>query len=291
MIKHSPASRAYVSQRLRLSYVDWGNESAPPLLLVHGGRDHSRNWDWVADDLRGDYHVFAPDLRGHGDSQWMVGGSYTLIDYAFDVRQLLRQMRTPPVKIIGHSLGGAISLLFAGLYPELVDKVVSIEGMGRLLASPVHRTGEEVASHLRAWISGVHGLSARLPRRYPSLGHALQRMQEVNGHLSEDQARHLTVHGVNQNEDGSYSWKFDNYVRSFAPVGLSGTELASLHGRITCPVLLVNGTESWVPNPEEDGRIRAFRNAEAVSIEGAGHWVHHDRLDEFLTTVRRFLAP
>ncbi|MCE2437717.1 MAG: alpha/beta fold hydrolase, partial [Pseudomonadales bacterium] len=79
MIKHSPASRAYVSQRLRLSYVDWGNESAPPLLLVHGGRDHSRNWDWVADDLRGDYHVFAPDLRGHGDSQWMVGGSYTLI--------------------------------------------------------------------------------------------------------------------------------------------------------------------------------------------------------------------
>ena len=58
-----PTSHSYYSQRLRLHYVDWGNESAPPLLLVHGGRDHCRNWDWVARALRDDYHVIAPDLR------------------------------------------------------------------------------------------------------------------------------------------------------------------------------------------------------------------------------------
>src|SRR5262245_36986042 len=68
-----PTSHWYVSQRLRLHYVDWGNESAPPLLLVHGGRDHCRNWDWVARELREEYHILAPDLRGHGDSQWLVG--------------------------------------------------------------------------------------------------------------------------------------------------------------------------------------------------------------------------
>ncbi|MGA3002432.1 MAG: alpha/beta fold hydrolase, partial [Acetobacteraceae bacterium] len=65
-----PTSRIYFSQRLRLHYVDWGNPDAPPLLLVHGGRDHCRNWDWVATALQDEYHVIAPDLRGHGDSQW-----------------------------------------------------------------------------------------------------------------------------------------------------------------------------------------------------------------------------
>src|SRR5262245_60405649 len=63
-----PASQHYISHRLRLHYVDWGNEDAPPLLLVHGGRDHCRNWDWVAERLRKDWHILAPDLRGHGDS-------------------------------------------------------------------------------------------------------------------------------------------------------------------------------------------------------------------------------
>ncbi len=65
-----PSSSFYISQRLKLHYVDWGNEGAPPLLLIHGGRDHARSWDWVARDLRRDYHVIAPDLRGHGDSAW-----------------------------------------------------------------------------------------------------------------------------------------------------------------------------------------------------------------------------
>ena len=64
-----PNSHTYFSQRLRLHYVDWGNEQAPPLLLVHGGRDHCRNWDWVAEALRDDYHIIAPDLRGYGDTE------------------------------------------------------------------------------------------------------------------------------------------------------------------------------------------------------------------------------
>ncbi len=65
-----PTSRIYFSQRLRLHYVDWGNPDAPPLVLLHGGRDHCRNWDWVAEELRKDWHIIAPDLRGHGDSDW-----------------------------------------------------------------------------------------------------------------------------------------------------------------------------------------------------------------------------
>ena len=80
-----PTSHTYFSQRLRLHYVDWGNEGAPPLLLVHGTRDHCRNWDWVARALRDRYHVIAPDLRGHGDSEWVHGSTYTFADYIYDI--------------------------------------------------------------------------------------------------------------------------------------------------------------------------------------------------------------
>ena len=91
MLKGGPTSHIYFSQRLRLHYVDWGNDDAPPMLMVHGGRDHCRNWDWLAQELKSDYHIIAPDLRGHGDSQWLVGGAYSTIDYVYDIAQLVRQ--------------------------------------------------------------------------------------------------------------------------------------------------------------------------------------------------------
>src|ERR671923_2383188 len=96
-----PTSRVYFSQRLRLHYVDWGNPSAPPLLLVHGGRDHCRNWDWVAEELRDDYHIVAPDLRGHGDSEWAQGSEYAMVEYVVDIAQLLSQLDCFPVTLIG----------------------------------------------------------------------------------------------------------------------------------------------------------------------------------------------
>lgn len=289
MIKNSPTSRVYFSQRLRLHYVDWGNEKAPPLLLVHGGRDHCRNWDWVAEALKSRYHIMAPDLRGHGDSQWMIGGGYSQMDYVYDIAQLLRQNQVFPVTVIGHSLGGAISLLYAALYPETVVKLVSIEGMNAPITNRDRPDGDELANRLRTWVSQVHGLSSRTSRRYPSLEGAYQRMQEVNPHLSEEQARHLTIHGSNQNEDGSYTWKFDNYVRMFAPIGLKDDEIAALYRRISCPTLLVYGTNSWAASSLLDGRANAIHDVRIEGVQDAGHWVHHDKLEQFLGIVHRFL--
>jgi pimeloyl-ACP methyl ester carboxylesterase len=289
MPKGGPTSHIYFSQRLRLHYVDWGNQDAPTLLMVHGGRDHCRNWDWVADELRHDYHIIAPDLRGHGDSQWMLGGSYTIIDYVYDIAQLLHQTSAVPATVIGHSLGGSISLLYSGIYPENVTKLISIEGMGPP-PGMLEKYGETAPhARLEAWVGNLRQLSSRMPKRYASLEEAFQRMQTENPHLSEDQARHLTVHGSNQNEDGSYSWKFDNYVRAFAPIGLSPEETWKIYARIKSPTLLIHGAESWASNPQDDGRAKAFDNSLVAGIEGAGHWVHHDQLEQFLEVVKEFL--
>ena len=114
-------------------------------------------------------------------------------------------------------------------------------------------------------------------------------MQEENKHLSPAQARHLTVHGANQNEDGTYTWKFDPQVRSDFPFDMRQDELEVLWSRITCPTLLMYGRESWASNPETDGRIRHFRSAEVQVFERAGHWVHHDRTEAFVAALKVFL--
>ena len=285
-----PTSRIYFSQRLRLHYVDWGNAEAPPLVLVHGGRDHCRNWDWVAGELRRDWHVIAPDLRGHGDSEWSKDGTYMLAGHVYDLAQLIHQQKLAPVTLVGHSLGGNIALRYAGLYPENVTELIAIEGLGPSPKMLAERFATGFADRMRAWIDEQRGLSGRMPRRYAGIEDAWRRMQEENKHLSPEQARHLTQHGVNQNEDGTYSWKFDNYVRSWPPYDMTTPDVEGLWARITCPTLLVYGGESWASNPTEDGRAKHFKNAEIVTFEGAGHWVHHDKLAEFLALTRRFLA-
>ncbi len=116
-------------------------------------------------------------------------------------------------------------------------------------------------------------------------------MQEENPHLSEEQARHLTIHGANQNEDGTYSWKFDNYVRVFSPIGVPYDRNWAMFGRITCPTLLIRGMESWATDPVEDGQVDRFNcHVETEAFANAGHWVHHDQLDRFVDRVKRFLA-
>jgi pimeloyl-ACP methyl ester carboxylesterase len=228
-------------------------------------------------------------ICGHGDSQWSLDGNYSIAGYVYDLAQLIHQQELAPVSILAHSLGGMIALRYAGIYPEAVRRLVAIEGLGASPRRRAERATQPIALRMQAWIDEQRALSGRLPRRYSTIEDAFRRMQEANRHLSAEQARHLTQHGVNQNEDGTYSWKFDNYVRAEPPYDMTAAEVGELWGAIACPTLLVYGRESWASNPAEDGRIRHFRNARVVTFEGAGHWVHHDRLDAFLELVRQFL--
>jgi pimeloyl-ACP methyl ester carboxylesterase len=282
-----PSSHTFVSQRLRLHYVDWGNREAPSLLLLHGGRDHSRSWDWVAQELRRDWHVIAPDMRGHGDSAWSQDGSYTTAAYIYDLAQLIHQQQLEPVTIIAHSLGGVVTLRYSGLYPEKVRKLVVIEGLGFPPRVTARRRAMTVQELWHGWIDERRRLSARLPRRYASIEDALQRMRTENAHLSAEQARHLTLHGVSRNEDGTYSWKFDNYVRSGPPVDISEEDLHALWGLIACPVMFCWGKDSWAHDPtEEAGK---FRDARVEAFSDAGHWPHHDQFDAFMRAIHGFL--
>ena len=282
-----PVSHFYYSDRLKLQFWDWGQEGLPPLVLVHGGLDHARNWDWVARALREQFHVYAVDLRGHGNSAWAPGAMYSLAEYVLDLTTLVDVLGGGPVSLIGHSLGGILTLLYAGLYPDRVSRVVAIEGLGFPAG---HRIHKPAADRMRAWIDSVRKLNDREANSYATLEAAAARMKEANPHLSDQVARHLTMHGTNWNADGSLSWKFDNYVRCLPPYGHNIEDLRAVYAEICCRVLLVWGRESWLPDPDTEDRAAAIRNREVLKVDGAGHWVHHDRLDVFLETAKRFLS-
>jgi pimeloyl-ACP methyl ester carboxylesterase len=282
-----PVSHFFYSHRLKLQFWDFGGDGKPSVILVHGGLDHARNWDWVAAGLCHDYHVYALDLRGHGNSAQAQGAMYSLAEYVLDLSALLDIIDDFPVYLIGHSLGGFIVTHYAGVYPDRVKKLVNIEGFG---FPKGHRVHAAYSDRLRRWLEGMRDIEKREPRPYPSLESAIARMKEANPHLSDEQARHLTLHGTNWNSDGSLVWKFDNYARLFPPYGHNLDDIREVAGRITCPVLLFWGEESFMQNPEEDGRIKWIPNARLVRVPGAGHWLHHDQLGLFLAETRKFLA-
>ena len=285
--KASPTSHSYDSQRLRIHYLDWGNPDAPPLLLVHGNRDHCHNWDWVAQELRDDYHIIAPDFRGHGDSEWVKGSSYSHSEYIYDLAQLIHRQNLAPLHIIAHSLGGSVALRYAGIYPENIKKMIVIEGSG---GPPSMYQEQPVHTRMREWIESTRKMSGRLPKRYETVDDAFNRMHEANSHLRADQAKHLTVHGSNQNEDGSYSWKFDNYTHVMAPYDMTMKQTRELWQRIEAPVLLISGSESWFAQRKSEDVTKLFQNARHEMVQDAGHWVQHDQLDKFLRITREFFA-
>jgi pimeloyl-ACP methyl ester carboxylesterase len=281
-----PVSHYYYSDRLKLQFWDWGQDRLPPLLLVHGGLDHARNWDWVARSLREHFHVYAMDLRGHGNSAWAPGALYSVAEHVFDVSTLVDTLGAAPISLIGHSLGGILTLLYSGLYPDRVRKVIAIEGLGLPAAHRIHKPAPD---RMRAWMESVRQTDKLEPRSYPNLEAAVERMKEANPHLSEEVAQHLTLHGTNWNADGSLSWKFDNYVRCLPPYGHDMNEQRAIYSEITCPALLVWGRESWLPDPDTDERALVIPNRRVLKVADAGHWVHHDRLELFLEESKRFL--
>ena len=281
----APTSCFYHSQGLRLHYADWGNGAAPPLILVHGGRDHCRSWDTLARALQPHFHVVAPDLRGHGNSDWAKGSSYSISDYVYDLTRLMHSADLRKPNIVGHSMGGMISLMVAGAFPDDVSRLAILDGVTVRPGAPRAPIHELIAG----WVAQLDKISQHNRRTFRTVAEAAERISAHNKRLTPEHALHLATHGVRQNGDGSYSWKYDEYQSARAPYRLSVDDYAALFARIACSTLLLHGSESFLQNPQVTGMLGHFRHAQLMTIQGAGHWLQHDKPDEVLRILRQFL--
>ena len=294
-----PTQHFFQSQRLRLSYWSWGpvadpgDESQPPLVLVHGGRDHARSWDAVAEAFRADYHVAGYDLRGHGDSEWAAGSHYSIGDHLLDLIAFV-DVLGGRASVIGHSFGGLLVSLAAGLFPERFERVVAIEGSG----GRIHRRRNATPEGLREWIERTRGYERRMPRSYPSVAAAAERMREVNPRLSPELSLHLARYATRPAADppdpatpapGGYVWKFDNWVDARPPVELRPEEAEAIWAEVRVPVLLLIGADSHQRGHQDPEDAGFFADGRALVIERAGHWPHHDRTSLVVELIGSFL--
>jgi pimeloyl-ACP methyl ester carboxylesterase len=253
------------------------------LILIHGGLDHCRSWDAIARELQPHFHIMAPDLRGHGDSEWAKGSSYSLTDNVYDLTRLMRFAALQDAAIVGHSMGGMVALAYAGTYPERVSRLVVLDG-----AFLSGSQSAPIAEQMSRWIDQLDRISEHKESTFQTIEEAAKRLSARNKRLTPAMALHLASHGVRKGVDGLYRWKFDHYQRARAPYRLSPEDYIALWSRITCPTLLMWGDESFLSDPA--GLLAHFKRAELEKIAGAGHWLHHDRLDVVLASLRRFLG-
>ena len=278
-----PTQKFVTSQRIPISYWDWGNEAAPPLVLVHGGKDHARQWDRIAQAFRDTYHVVALDLRGHGNSGWSPGGTYGLSDNAIDLIRVIETVGAP-ARVLAHSYGGSVSLIAAGTYPEHFTRLAVIEGTHSL--NPRDET-EMGPRWLRTWGDRIRSYEDSAPRVYPTLDAAAERVAEANPRLPADFVSHLTAYAAKPVE-GGYVWKYDWWVNGRTSMEVRREELPRFWAAVECPVLHVfarHGQADQVHDAE-----KYFKDARTVFVEDAGHWLHHDQPEAALAALRPFLA-
>jgi pimeloyl-ACP methyl ester carboxylesterase len=285
--------RFFRSGTLRIHFRDWGDPAAPPLIIVHGLRDHSHSFDDLARGLLDRFHVFALDLRGHGDSE--TTPYYAFGHFVLDLHNLIRALRLARPVLIGHSMGGEVAAHYSGCFPDIPSRLVIIEGLG----PPPAAMAEEVTWTVRGF--------ARIDRAFaghpglPDLDAAYRRLRERNPRLPEAKARELALLGTRAREDGTLEWKFDAMLSTMSVTGPFDLAYSmALWQRIGAPTLIVHGAESgefWHSKPgavylQPDDlrrRLACFRTPRFIEIAGAGHMVHFDRPRELITTIRAFL--
>jgi pimeloyl-ACP methyl ester carboxylesterase len=286
----APREKTVDSQGLRIHYLEWGEPSGEPLVLVHGFLDLAYSWQLFAGELlaksRRPLRIIAPDCRGHGDSAWVgAGGYYHFPDYVLDLDCVLRSAGVGPVKLIGHSMGGTISFLYTGAFPGRVDKLVLIEGIG-----PAGMQFSDAPQRMERWITEVNQRGRNHFRQYGSIEAGASQLRRTNPRLSAGFAQELARAAMKQHDKGKWIWKFDPLHRTATPQPFYTDQAVEFLRLIDCAVLIVDGKDSHqTRRTDKPQRYAALADHRQVSIDDAGHMVHQDNPRQLAEVVARFL--
>jgi len=292
----TPSRSEFIEVRgLRLHVRHWGREGAPRLFMLHGWMDVAASFQFVVDCLEGDWHVIAPDWRGFGLSQRSGADTYWFPDYLADLDRLLDHYAPDEaVNLLGHSMGGNIASLYAGVRPQRIGKLVNLEGFGLPDTRPAQYPGR-----VAAWLDELRAPPTM--RGYASLDEVAARLRKTNPRLSHERAAFLAAHWSEQERDGAWKILGDPAHKMSSPLLYHADEIMAAWSRITAPVLWVEAEETemwrWMGPKEQaraeiDRRMGYLKQVTARMIPEAGHMLHHDQPALLAQMIEAFLqAP
>ncbi len=264
--------------------LEWSG-AGDTLLLLHGFLDCAGTFCSLVRHLPADLHIVAMDFRGHGDSAWLpAGGHYNFYDYVRDVRDVVDEVRQGRLYLLGHSMGGGVSLLFTGSWPDEVERLVVVEGLG-----PPNEAVAEGPERMRRWLKEEREVPRRVPREFVSLDEVAQRLMVRQPRLTEQRALELAG-WLAREVDGSWHWRHDPKHRVRGPKIYQVETYRPFLEAISCPVLLVTGSESWYRWDDLPQRRRALRNRRLLDIPESGHMLHQDQPERLAAAITSFLA-
>lgn len=244
---------------LNLHYLEWGDAAAPPVVMVHGLTGNAHAFDNLAAHFATRYHVISVDVRGRGDSDWATDGDYSNDAYVADLESLRQVLGFERFSLVGTSMGGRISLTYAGAYPERVERTV-LNDIGPEVDP---RGGSRIASSSRDAITAFKTIEEAM---------AWHRENPVGfSAMSDAQQRAAAGFAVKPLAGGGYTWKMDPAVRT-DPRRPDPEVSWNLARRIPGPVLLVRGGDSDLLSPEIARRMLAeMQDCRMVEVPGVGH--------------------
>lgn len=289
MLKPAPSRREEVVVRgVRYSIRKWGRDGARPMVFLHGTQDSSITFQFMVERLAGDWNIIAPDWRGHGHSQWVMQG-YWFHEFVADLDALMDILfPQAAVPMVGHSLGGNIASVYAGLAPERVSHLISLDGFGPL----TNLVPVDVRTILTRLLS--------IPKRardhgsYPSIDAVADRLMKGNARLSREQAMFLAQHATTDDGGGGRRWRFDPSHQMALPTLHSMEEWGRIWSAICAPLLWIHSEDkrphaaTSVPG-ELDRRAALVPHVKRLGVPATGHNLQHDAPALMARLVERFI--
>src|SRR3954452_6221022 len=274
-----PAARHTVLRGIRLHYLDWGGDGAPPVVLLHGGCLTAHTWDFVCEALRDEVRCVALDQRGHGDSEWSPTGDYATEAFVSDLAALIDHLGLHRPVLVGQSLGGMNAIAYAAAHRErdalaglvLVDVGGEVEWSG----------GDRIVDFVRG------------PAVLESVDAFVERARHFNPTRDPESLRRSLLHNLRELPDGRWTWKYDHRGMVAGASGMRA-KIATMRAHIpalSCPTLVVRGARSDVLSAEAARAVvEELADGRLATVPDAGHTVQGDNPDDLAAVLRAFLA-
>ena len=260
---------------LNLHYINYKTNAHNPLIMLHGMRSYAQAWNDVAEQLVDNFDIYALDQRGRGDSDWSLDSNYDTEAYVDDLTNFVKTKGFNNLCLMGHSMGGSNSIVFASKNPEMVESLVIVD-IGPSVATSIG--GKRINQEL-----------SDTPKEFESLEDVKIFWRKQRPSISEHALNERVNFTIKQLESGKYGFKWDVQGIAKAKIRADGEYMWDCVRKIKCPTLLIRGAESDILQHDVATQmIKENHNIALIEIPDATHYVHDDQLELFNREVGMF---